>query len=91
MMLTVSVLNKIYWIYLCTKYTEFEETKNAYLDLFSKFMANAFFLTIMDIVVSGIAVIIFLESKTTGYLKNVSKWLMILSSILCGWSIFSLM
>ncbi|SHF73362.1 hypothetical protein SAMN05443663_1017 [Flavobacterium defluvii] len=90
-LLIISILNKIWWIYMCTKYTEFEETKTAYLSLFPKFIANAFFLTSMDIIASGIAVIIFLKFKNAGYLKSTSKVLMIISSILCGWSIFSLM
>ncbi len=76
---------------MCTKYTEFEETKAAYLNLFPEFIANAFFLTIIDIIILGIAVIIFSEFKKAGYLKKMSKILMIISSILCGWSIFSLM
>lgn len=76
---------------MCTKYTEFEETKAAYLSLFPEFIANAFFLTIIDIIASGIAAIIFFESIKAGYLKKTSKILMIISLILCGWSIFSLM
>ncbi|MDR6763877.1 hypothetical protein J2Y38_004101 [Flavobacterium sp. 2755] len=91
LLLVISILDKIYWIYMCTKYTDFEETKAAYLSLFPEFIANAFFLTIIDIIVSGIAAIIFYESKKTGYLKRPSKVLMIVSLILCGWSIFSLM
>ena len=91
MLLIISILDKICWIYMCAKYTEFEETKAAYLSLFPKFIANAFFLTIIDIIASGIAAIIFFESKKAGYLKRPSKVLMIISLILCGWSIFSLM
>lgn len=91
LLLIISILDKIFWIYICTKYTEFEETKTAYLSLFPKFIANAFFLTIIDIIALGIAAIIFFEFKKAGYLKRTSKILMIISSILCGWSIFSLM
>lgn len=87
----LSLFDKICWIYLCTKYVGFEETKTAYLNLFPRPIANAFFLTIADITVSGIAAVIFLESKQAGYFKNISKCLMILSAILCCWSIFSLM
>jgi hypothetical protein len=91
LLLIISILDKICWIYTCTKYTEFDETKTAYLSLFPEFIANAFFLTIIDIIASGIAAIIFYESKKTGCLKRPSKVLMIISLILCGWSIFSLM
>lgn len=90
-LLAISVLNKIYWIYICGQYTEFEETKTAYLSLFPEFLQNAFFLTVIEITALSAAIILFLESIMTGYLKKTSQILMILSAILCWWNIFSLM
>ncbi|UUF16470.1 MULTISPECIES: hypothetical protein [Flavobacterium] len=91
LLLIISILNKICWIYICTKYTEFEETKTAYLILFPKFIANGFYLTIIDIIASGIAAIIFFKFKKGGYIKKTSKILMVIAFILFGWGIFSLM
>ncbi|MFB9079050.1 hypothetical protein ACFFLS_09870 [Flavobacterium procerum] len=85
------VLNMSWWIYVCTKYTNFEETKTAYLNLFPEFLQNAFLLTVITIFQFAIATFIFFKSKEAGYLKKASQILMVISSIFCGWNIFSLM
>ncbi|MNG09151.1 hypothetical protein D3C87_1424320 [compost metagenome] len=91
LLLTVGVLSKLWWLYICTLYTEFEESKVAYLSLFPECLQNAFLLTVIEIFVLAVAAIIFSESKKAAYLKKISKILMIVSLILCGWSVFSLM
>ncbi|KAF2515224.1 hypothetical protein [Flavobacterium foetidum] len=85
------VLNMSSWMYICTKHTDFEETKKAYLGLFPEFLQNAFLLTAITILLFAIAAFIFYKSKNAGYLKKTSQILMVFSSILCGWNIFSLM
>lgn len=91
LLLAVGILNKFWWIYVCILYTEFEECKVAYLSLFPKYLQNAFLLTVIEIFLLAVAAIIFSESKKAAYLKKTSKILMIISLILCGWSVFSLM
>ena len=91
LLLAVGILNKLWWIYVCTLYNEFEECKIAYLSLFPKCLQNAFLLTVIEIFLLTVAAIIFSESKKAAYLKKMSKILMIISLILCGWSVFSLM
>jgi hypothetical protein len=91
LLLTVGVLDKVWWIYICTVYTKFEDCKAAYLSLFPDFFQNAFLLTVIEIFLLAIAAIIFLESKKAAYLKKLSQILMIISLTLCWWSVFSLM
>ncbi|MBF4516139.1 hypothetical protein IRZ71_07290 [Flavobacterium sp. ANB] len=91
LLLTADILNKFWWIYICTRYTKFEDCKAAYLSLFPECLQNAFLLTVIEIFLLAIAAIIFSESKKTAYLKKLSKILMIISLVLCGWSVFSLM
>lgn len=91
LLLLISVFNKICWIYVCVKYTEFEETKAAYLTLFPEFLANLFLLNSIDVIISGIAGFIFFKFKKAGCLKKTSMILMIISLLLCGWTVFSLM
>lgn len=90
-LLAMSVLNKIYWIYMYRQYVDFEETKTAYLNLFPDFLQDAFILTVIEITALAAAIILFLESIMTGYLKKTSQILVILSVILCWWNLFSLM
>lgn len=91
LLLTVDILNKLWWIYICTLYTEFEDCKTAYLSLFPECLQNAFLLTVIEIILLAIAAIIFSKSKKALYLEKISQILMIISLILFGWSVFSLM
>lgn len=91
LLVTVSILNKVWWIYVSTLYTKFEDCKAAYLSLFPGYLQNAFLLTVIEIFLLAIAAIIFLESKKAAYLKKLSRILMIISLTLCWWSVFSLM
>jgi hypothetical protein len=91
LLLTVGILNKLRWAYICTIYNEFEECKVAYLSLFPDCLQNAFLLTVIEISLLAVAAIIFSESKKAAYLKKISKFLVIISLVFCGWSIFSLM
>ncbi|QOG04744.1 hypothetical protein [Flavobacterium sp. MDT1-60] len=91
LLLTVGVLDKLWWLYICTIYTEFEECRVAYLSLFPERFQNAFLLTVIEILLLAVAAIIFSESKKAIYQKKASKILMIISLILFGWSVFSLM
>jgi glycerol uptake facilitator-like aquaporin len=91
LVLAAAILNKLWWIYVCTIYTAFEDCKAAYLSFFPKYLQNAFLLTVIEIFLLAIAAIIFSESKKAGYQKKISKILMIISLILCGWNLFSLM
>jgi len=91
LLLAVNILDKIWWIYISSIYSDFEDCKTAYLSLFPKSLQNAFLLTVIEIFSLAITAIIFSKAKKAAYLKNTSKILMIISLVLCGWNVFSLM
>lgn len=91
LLLTVGVLNKVWWIYVSILYTKFEDCKAAYLSLFPGYLQNAFLLTVIEIFLLAIAAVIFLKCKKAAYQKKLSQILMIISLTICWWSVFSLM
>jgi len=91
LLLAINVLDKIWWIYISKIYTEFEDCKTAYLSVFPECIQDAFLLTVIEIFSLAITAIIFSKAKKVAYLKKTSKILMIISLVLCGWNVFSLM
>lgn len=78
------------WIYIVTSRDgSFEAYKTQYLSFFPTVLRNAFLLTLINIIVLGIAIYCFILSMKA--FKYTALILAILAGILLMWQIFSLM
>ena len=86
----LALSNILLWIYVATRGVQkFEVHKSQYLSFFPAVLQNAFLLTVINIVLLGIAFVIFIRS--TKIIKYVSYILAIFAGILLMWNVFSLM
>lgn len=90
-LLAIAMAQMGFWIYITTQHEPFLEAKAAYLDAFPTTLQNAILLTIIDVVFLFISFVVFMQSISADYRRNLSIVLAILSGLLGAWNFLSLM
>lgn len=91
LLLSVVIVDIIYWFYITSQYETFAEMVPAYLKIFPESLQNATIVTAICIFLLGVSLFIFVQAIKVNYLKTVSTVLAGLSSLLLSWQLFSLM
>lgn len=89
--LTAVLADRAWWFLICSQYTTFKQSKSAYLTSFPNYLQDPYLLTVISIFLSAVTAFLFSQCRKAKYRERTSKILMILSLVLCFWSIFSLM
>ena len=93
--LLLVIANIVAWIVISAQSEKsFEAVVAEYVSLFPRFLASAIELTLLNVLLSSVAIICFVYSKAKSndsVFKNVCLGLIIFSGVLAAWNLFSSM
>jgi hypothetical protein len=91
-LLLVVVYNTYLWINVSSDETKpYEQVLKEYIALFPSFITSGRQVTVIRIIVCGLSMFFFFKSSSEIRLKKISSILLLITCVLCFWSIFSLM